>query len=135
MYRFIKKNRITVVHTHSSKASILGRLAARAAGVKIIVHSVHGWPFNDTQPNFKRKFFIALERFAARFTGALIVVSQHDLDVGLSLRIGAIKQYFLIRYGIDAGEFLGRLYNSLKLVGLQTAFLLSLKLSASLMDM
>ena len=108
LYRFIKKNKITVVHTHSSKAGILGRLAARLAGVKIIVHSVHGWSFNDTQSYFLRKASVALERYVARFTDALIVVSQHDLDRGLAYKIGNAKQYTLIRYGIDSKEFLNR---------------------------
>ena len=108
LYRFIKKNKIAIVHTHSSKAGILGRLAARFAGVKIIVHSVHGWSFNDRQPYFMRKASVALERYTARFTDALIVVSQHDLDRGLLQRIGTAKQYVLIRYGIDVQEFLDR---------------------------
>ena len=50
IYGFIKKNRIQIVHTHSSKAGILGRLAAGLAKTKIIIHTVHGWSFHDYQP-------------------------------------------------------------------------------------
>ncbi|MCX5702766.1 MAG: glycosyltransferase, partial [Candidatus Omnitrophica bacterium] len=58
IYWFIKKNNIEVVHTHSSKAGILGRLAARLARIKVIIHTVHGWSFNDCQPALVRRFFI-----------------------------------------------------------------------------
>ncbi len=72
LFYFIKKNNIKIVHTHSSKAGILGRLAAKLANVKIILHTVHGWSFNNHQSVLKRKLFIRLERFAAQFTDKLL---------------------------------------------------------------
>ncbi|MDD4939328.1 MAG: glycosyltransferase family 4 protein [Candidatus Omnitrophica bacterium] len=102
---FIKKNKIEFVHTHSSKAGILGRAAARLTGAKVIVHTVHGWSFNDCQPTIKRLFFIWLERITARFTDKLIVVSEYDKQKGIDNRIGADEKYALIRYGIDYAEF------------------------------
>jgi glycosyltransferase involved in cell wall biosynthesis len=102
---FIKKNDIAVVHTHSSKAGILGRLAAGLAKTRVIIHTVHGWSFNDCQPVIFRKLFIWLERFTARFTDRLIVVSAHDKEKGLRNRIGSENKYVLIRYGIDYAEF------------------------------
>lgn len=105
IYRFIKKNKIDIVHTHSSKAGIVGRLAAGLAKVKFIIHTVHGWSFNDYQPNFMRYIFIGLERLIAQFTHKLIVVSRYDKQRGLSNRIGREAQYVIIRYGIDYAEF------------------------------
>lgn len=102
---FIKRNNIDIVHTHSSKAGILGRLAAKLTNTKIIVHTVHGWSFNDYQPFFLRRIYIALERFAARFSDKLIVVSYYDKEKGLKNRIGNNNKYTLIRYGINAEEF------------------------------
>lgn len=104
-YRFIKHNNIEIVHTHSSKAGILGRLAAKLAGAKIIAHTVHGWSFNDTQSKFRQWFFIYLERIIAQFSDKLIVVSQHDKLKGLNNRIGREGKYRVIRYGIDYAEF------------------------------
>lgn len=105
IYRFIKKNRITAIHTHSSKAGILGRLAGRMAGVKVIVHTVHGWSFNSFQPCWRRLLFVRLERFAARFTTMLVVVCLHDLDKGLAHGIAGASRYRLIRYGIRRQDF------------------------------
>lgn len=105
IYAFIKKNNIQIVHTHSSKAGILGRLSSGLAKVKFICHTVHGWSFNDFQPFFRRKLFILLERFCARFTDKIIVVSCADRQKGLDKRIGGPDKFQLIRYGIDYSEF------------------------------
>ncbi|MFA5275638.1 MAG: glycosyltransferase family 4 protein [Candidatus Omnitrophota bacterium] len=105
MIRFIKKNNINIVHTHSSKAGIVGRLAARVAGVKVIIHTVHGWSFNDFQAPFIRKFYIFLEKLCANFSSKIIVVSQWDKLKGLKENIGKESQYALISYGINHEEF------------------------------
>jgi glycosyltransferase involved in cell wall biosynthesis len=103
--RFIKNNGIEIVHTHSSKAGILGRLAAKLTGTRIILHTVHGWSFNDYQPLLVRWIFELLERFTCGFTDKIIVVSDHDKRKGIKSGIGADRQYALIRYGIDYSEF------------------------------
>jgi len=105
IYWFIKRNNIEIVHTHSSKAGIIGRWAARLAKVKIIVHTVHGWSFNDYQPRLVRLFFIWLERLNAQFTDKLIVVSNYDKQKGLYNRIGKENKYCFIHYGINHTEF------------------------------
>jgi glycosyltransferase involved in cell wall biosynthesis len=105
IYRFIKKNNIRIVHTHSSKAGILGRLAARLANVKIIIHTVHGWSFNDYQSPISRKLFIHLEKMIGKFTDRLVVASYHDKQKGLKNNISSDNGYTLIRYGIDYAKF------------------------------
>ena len=108
IYFFIKKNNIDIVHTHSSKAGILGRWAARLAKVKVIIHTVHGWSFNDYQPRLTKMFFIWLERITAGITSKLIVVSNYDKEKGLHNGIGDNNKYTLIRYGIDYAAFQAR---------------------------
>lgn len=102
---FIKKNNIQIVHTHSSKAGVLGRLAARTCHARVIIHTVHGWSFNSFQPAWKRWLFIRLERLCASFSDRIIVVSDHDREVGLKLHIGSPEKYLRINYGIDYDEF------------------------------
>lgn len=121
IYRFIKKNNIDIVHTHSSKAGILGRCAAALARVNFIVHTVHGWSFHDYQPNFVRLCFIGLERLAAQFTHKLIVVSYYDKQKGLLNRIGCENKYIIIRYGIDYTEFFNKDQNIKEELGIDSS--------------
>jgi glycosyltransferase involved in cell wall biosynthesis len=94
-----------VVHTHSSKAGLLGRVAAFLAGVPVVVHTVHGWSFNATQPAPQRALYVSLERLAARATHVLVAVSRRNLEAGLGLGIGRPEQYELLRSGIDLESF------------------------------
>ena len=105
IWRYLRNNKVDIVHTHSSKAGILGRIAARLAGVNRIIHTIHGWSFNDYQNILVKSFFIYLERVTARFTSKIIAVSNYDIAIGLKNKIGHESQYFLIRYGIDAESF------------------------------
>lgn len=104
IYRFIKNNKIDIVHTHSSKAGILGRLAAKAAGVKIIIHTVHGWSFHDYQAGITYYFYLFLERLCAYFSSAIVVVSQWDKRQAARQLVGRQDKYKLIRYAINHEE-------------------------------
>jgi glycosyltransferase involved in cell wall biosynthesis len=105
IYWFIREQKFHIVHTHSSKAGILGRLAARLAKAACIIHTVHGWPFNDYQPGFVRFIYISLERICARFSDRIVVVSRFDQQKGCAQNIGRGELYRLIRYGIDYDKF------------------------------
>ena len=105
LYRLLNQGKYDIVHTHSSKAGILGRIAARLAGVPVIVHTVHGWSFHESMPSRTRQMFIALERTCARFTDKLVVVTRRDIDKGLRAGIGHPEQYTLIRSAIPLEVF------------------------------
>ncbi len=94
-----------IVHTHSSKAGILGRFAARSAGADAIVHSIHGYAFHDGQAWPVRRAYIALERLAAGVTDAFIAVSRANLDEGVRLGIFPAERAVLIRSGFPLEEF------------------------------
>ncbi|MFA4984799.1 MAG: glycosyltransferase family 4 protein [Candidatus Omnitrophota bacterium] len=116
--RFIKENNIDIVHTHSSKAGIVGRLAARAAGIENIVHTVHGWSFNDYQPPALKNIFVLLERITAGFTRRIIVVCHSDKRRGLTRHIGEEGKYSLIPYAIRHDDFKGRNEKAREALGL-----------------
>lgn len=103
--KFIKTKRFDIVHTHSSKAGILGRWAAKFAGVPIILHTIHGWSFHHRQNPLIRKLFVFLEQITAKITDRLIAVSKSDIKKGLDAGIGPKDKYALIRYGIPIREF------------------------------
>lgn len=105
LYRHFRAERPDIVHTHSSKAGLIGRTAARLAGVPVVVHSVHGWSFHERQGRAARAAAAGLERAAASVTDALVVVAESDERKGLTHRIGAPPKYVLIRNGLDLDAF------------------------------
>jgi len=105
LFRELKKIKPDIVHTHSSKAGILGRWAAYLSGVSLIYHTIHGFPFHNFQSIFLRSFYSFLERITAKITTRLIAITQEDIKKGLSVGIGESQKYILIRDGIDFGRF------------------------------
>jgi glycosyltransferase involved in cell wall biosynthesis len=101
----LKDEKVDVVHTHSSKAGILGRWAARRAGVPRIIHTVHGWGFYPGQFFLTRWIYQALERWVAGLTDVLIAVSADNQREGLEARIGRKEQYQVIHSGIDPKSY------------------------------
>jgi glycosyltransferase involved in cell wall biosynthesis len=69
-----ERERFDVVHTHSAKAGVLGRLAAHRAGVPAIVHTYHGFPFHQFQSPLRRSSYVAVERRLARITDVVLAV-------------------------------------------------------------
>lgn len=107
LWKCIRKGRYRIVHTHSSKAGILGRIAARLAGVPVIVHTVHGWGFHDRMGWARKRLYVALERRCGRFTDRLITVSDRDAKTGTALGIAGADRYLTIRSAIDLNPYLG----------------------------
>jgi glycosyltransferase involved in cell wall biosynthesis len=94
-----------IVHTHSSKAGILGRWAAKAAGVPIIIHSIHGFGFHREQSLAGRALFIMLEWLTAKITTHFIAVSAANIATGKRLGFFDDSRVSLIRSGIDIARF------------------------------
>lgn len=76
LVRFLRQHRFDVVHTHSSKTGVLGRIAARLAGVPCIVHTVHGIAFHRNESFPKRLFYWLAECAAGMCTHRLVLVNQ-----------------------------------------------------------
>ena len=103
--RLTARLRPDIVHTHSSKAGILGRWAAALAGVRRVVHSIHGFGFHDGQRPLVRSALIRAERLTARVTTRFIAVSRANKALGASLGIFPDNQCRVIRSGIDLSRF------------------------------
>ncbi|MCW5560094.1 MAG: glycosyltransferase [Verrucomicrobiae bacterium] len=91
--RLFREQRPDLVHTHSGKAGILGRLAAHAAGVPIIVHSIHGPSFGPFQGPLANAVFTAAERRAGRVTHHFVTVADAMTRQYLAAGIGRPDQY------------------------------------------
>jgi len=105
IYQIIKKNKYDIVHTHSSKPGFLGRIAAVLAGVPIIIHTIHGFPFNDFMHPVVRWFFIFIERFLSYLSDKLITVSRLNLQHALKLKLATSQKLINIYSGIDFSKF------------------------------
>ncbi len=102
---FLKKNPYHIVHTHNSKAGILGRLAAKLAGVPVIVHTVHGFAFHDQEPVWRQNLFRHLERLGSRWCDKMIFISQPLIDWALEERITEKEKVEKIYSGIQLDQF------------------------------
>jgi glycosyltransferase involved in cell wall biosynthesis len=104
MRELFRSIRPTVVHTHQSKAGINGRIAARLAGVPVIVHGVHILPFVNVGPAKKAVYLLA-ERAVASFTHAFINVSTGTMQSCLDHGVGSREQHFVAHSGFDIERF------------------------------
>jgi len=104
--RLLRSQRPDIVHTHSGKAGVLGRLAAHAAGVPIIVHTIHGPSFGPFQGALANFAFRAAERRAARVTTHFVSVANAMTEQYLAAGIGRPEQYTRIFSGFDLEPFL-----------------------------
>ena len=98
--RLIEQFDPAIVHTHSSKAGIVGRAATVGSRARL-VHTVHGWGHTPEDAFGRRTLLVGLERLAARRTDALIAVSQDVMTEGLRQRIGSADQYRVIAEMVD----------------------------------
>ena len=102
---FLRKEKCHIVHTHNSKAGFIGRLAAKLAGVPIIVHTVHGFAFHDQEPIWRQILFKNLERIAHHWCDRMIFISQPLIDWAIRERIAPKNKTIKIYSGIDLAQF------------------------------
>ena len=105
LYRLIRRHKIDVIHTHSTKAGILGRIAAKLAFVPVIIHTAHGWGFHNFQNPLQKKIYILFERFCAFFSSSLVAVSDETIHRGLKEKIGKKEKYVKIHSAIEGEKF------------------------------
>ncbi len=104
--RLIRRMRPEIVHTHTAKAGVLGRLAARLAGVPVIVHTYHGHVLQGYFPPAKNRLFVRIERALARWTDRLLAVSEAVRRDLLDLGIGTPDQLTVVPLGLDLDRFM-----------------------------
>lgn len=95
----LKKYRPDIVHLHSSKAGIIGRLIAKSLGIPS-VFTAHGWSFTEGVNESKRNFYRAVERFMARLVDKVITVSRYDHDLALQSGVGSNDKFIIIHNGM-----------------------------------
>lgn len=102
---FLRQHEVDILHTHSTEAGVIGRLAAPLAGDQAVVHTVHGVPFSDDRNALLNRYVLGCERLAARFTDRMVTNTDRIRDTYLERGIGTPEQYRTIHSGIDIDQF------------------------------
>lgn len=106
LVKYMRLHKFDIVHTHSSKAGFLGRMAAAKASVPVILHNIHGWGHHDNMGRSARMVYVHAERTAAKVTDRLLVVANANAEKGLKDGIGTRDQYETVYNGIDLDRFI-----------------------------
>ncbi len=99
--RLLRRERVTLLHTHTSKAGFLGRLAAGLARTPIVVHTPHGHIFYGYYGRALTALFVLLERIAAPLTDRIVVLTEQEREEHLERRIGRLEQFAVIPSGVN----------------------------------
>ncbi len=109
LHRLLRRIQPDLVHTHSSKAGVLGRVAARAAGVPIVVHTLHSLVFHDYQPRPLNFAYRSTKRLLSPLTHHYVSVSDNIRERAVAAGIGPRARHSTIRSGFATDEFVARL--------------------------
>ena len=101
--RALALDNFDIVHTHTSKAGALGRLAAKGSKAKV-VHTPHGHIFHGYFSALKTKVFLKVERYLAKKTDVLIALTQAERDDHLQLGVGKAEQWKVVPSGVDVSR-------------------------------
>lgn len=108
--KMVRQLRPEVVHTHSSKAGILGRAGAWNAGGKhgrpLVVHTIHGLPFHPYQSGLVNRAWIGLERYAAGRCHGIICVADAMTRQALAAGVGRPELFRTIYSAMETESFL-----------------------------
>jgi glycosyltransferase involved in cell wall biosynthesis len=105
LFLFIKRGRFDIVHTHSSKAGVLGRIAARLAGTPVVVHTLHSLVFHDYQGKWINRFYIFIKRLCVPLTDRFISVCEDTRQRALRVGIGREDNHLTIFNGLNLHSF------------------------------
>lgn len=102
---FFRRHSFDVVHVHTPVAALIGRIAAKLAGVPVVVYTAHGFYFHDHMPRWKWIFFVVLERICGHFTDLLFCQSQEDATLAIHEHLVPSTRVFSIGNGVDVNRF------------------------------
>lgn len=106
LWRLIRRTRPDIVHTHTSKAGILGRWAAWLARIPVIIHTPHGHVFYGHFASFFSKLFLLTEKLTAPVTHKLVALTRGERDDYVSRRLFTDDRMKIIHSGVDIDSFM-----------------------------
>jgi glycosyltransferase involved in cell wall biosynthesis len=106
LVRLIRRGRYHIVHTHSSKAGVLGRIAAKLAGTPLIVHTLHSLVFHEHQPWIVNRTWWAIKKICAPMTDHFLSVSSIIVRKAVAARIARQEKFTTVYSGMELDWFL-----------------------------
>lgn len=105
LYRVMRRERFTIVHTHTPKPGLLGQIAARLARVPLVINTIHGFYFHDGMPAHWHRFYITMERIAARCSDSILSQNSEDIQTAIREKICPPARIQYLGNGIDVERF------------------------------
>jgi len=102
---YFKKEKFDIVHTHTPVPGFLGQIAAKLTGAPIIINTLHGFYFQETDSYFKKKFFIFLEKIAAFCSNLIFSQNREDIKTAIKEKICPPQKIKYLGNGIDLRKF------------------------------
>ncbi len=105
LFLYFKKEKFDIVHTHTPKISLLGQVAAKLAGVPIIVNTIHGFYFQKTDSWKRRTLFMSVEKIAAKCSNLIFFVNREDMKTAIEEKICSPRFIKYFGGGVDMERF------------------------------
>jgi glycosyltransferase involved in cell wall biosynthesis len=105
LYRAFRRERPAVVHTHNPKPGLIGQLAARLAGVPVVVNTVHGFYLHEDMHWLARRIYLWMEKAAARCSDVILSQNREDMETAIREGICPPEKILLLGNGIDLSAF------------------------------
>ncbi|PKH03415.1 glycosyltransferase family 1 protein [Psychromonas sp. MB-3u-54] len=105
LYRLFRKHRFHVVHSHSSKTGVLGRVAAKLAGVPMITHTVHGFAFPAANSTLEKWVFLAMEWLGTKCSDKIICLHEADREIAKNKLGASDAQLEVLANGVDTTKY------------------------------
>ncbi|HEY3248788.1 MAG TPA: glycosyltransferase family 4 protein [bacterium] len=105
LVRLMRARRYSIVHVHNPVAQVLGRIAARIAGVPLVVYTSHGFQFHESRPRWQRAAILRLERWLGGMTDLVFTQSLEDAETAVVEGLAPASNVRWIGNGIDLAPF------------------------------
>jgi glycosyltransferase involved in cell wall biosynthesis len=105
LYVYFKKEKFDIIHTHNPIPGLLGQVAAKLAGVRIIINTVHGLYFTDDTSGLERGCFILAEKIAAKCSNLIFSQNKEDIKTLIKEKIAEPDKIKYLGNGVDVDKF------------------------------
>jgi len=105
LWRVMRREGFAIVHTHTPKAGLLGQLAARLAGVPLVINTVHGFYLHSGMGPIARRIYLLLEKLAAACSDRILSQNAEDIETAVRERVCSREKIKLLGNGIDLTRF------------------------------